>query len=311
MTPVRRVTRLACCLSLAVVVPTATLGRQDASPQDIGGPFTGPSVPDAPFSAEATTTVRETLHDGTRIDQRSTARYYRDRVGRVRVEQTIIDLQGVNLAADKHVRITIQPKDDRLAVYTLDPSTRTAAFAGSRDFADITVGGGNTFALPLGIPAVLVFGRPGSAWDHLVNRGVVDVQEESLGNRRIADVDAIGRRRTGIVPSGLIGNNRPIEISDERWESPELKLVIYSRTSDSRTGAIEYQLSNIRRTEPDASLFVIPQDYTSQSTPDTRCLALVYADNQVDPKRPLSVRLNERNAASAIVRNADATFSCR
>src|SRR5262249_2711039 len=206
MTLVRRVSGLTFCLALAVAVPTATLGRQDPSPQDIGGPFTGPSVPGAPFSAEAATTVRETLHDGTRIDQRSTARYYRDSVGRVRVEQTIIDVQGVNLAAAKPVRITIQPRHDRSAVYALDPSTRTAAFAGSRDLADIMVGGGNTFALPLGIPAVLVFGRPGSARDHLVSRGVVDVREESLSHRRIADVDTIGWHRTGIVPRGLIGN---------------------------------------------------------------------------------------------------------
>jgi hypothetical protein len=312
MTLVRRVTGLGVGLALAFAVPTVTLGRQEGSAlPEMGGPFTGPSVRDAPFSADATTTVRETLHDGTRIDQTSSARYYRDRAGRVRVEQTLVNLEGVNPAAEKHVRITIQPKHDGLAVYVLDPLTRTAVLGGPRAFGDVTVGGGNMFALPLGIPTILSFSRPASARDHLVNRGQIDIQEESLGDRRVAGIDTVGRRRTGMVPRYQIGNDRPVEIVDERWESPELTLVIYSRSSDSRTGTIEYRLANIQRTEPDPSLFVIPEDYTFRFTADTRCTTLVYADNHLDPERPLYIQLREANSPGPIVRNADATFSCR
>jgi hypothetical protein len=44
----------------------AALGRVDAGQQPLaGGPLTGPPVLDAPFSADATTTVRQTLPDGT------------------------------------------------------------------------------------------------------------------------------------------------------------------------------------------------------------------------------------------------------
>ena len=46
--------------------------------------LTGPVVTDAPFSAEATTTITQILGDGTRIEQRTSARFYRDRTGRVR-----------------------------------------------------------------------------------------------------------------------------------------------------------------------------------------------------------------------------------
>jgi hypothetical protein len=308
MTQVRRVTGLGVGLALALAVPTVTLGRQASPPQDVGGPFTGPVVRNAPFSAEATTTVRETLHDGTRIDQTSTARYYRDSAGRVRVEQTVINFEGLNPGADKQVRITIAPKPGGDA-YTLDTITQT--IARNMGLADVTVGGGKTFALPLGIPTVLIFSRPGSPRDHLVHRGTIDIQEESLGDRQIAGVDTIGWRRTGIVPSNQIGNDRPIEILDERWESPELKLVIYSRSSDSRTGVIEYRLSNITRTEPEPGLFVVPENYTFALSRDTGCIDLVYADNFLDPKRPLRDQLRDAKSPSPIVRTAAATFSCR
>jgi len=60
-----------------------------------------------------------------------------------------------------------------------------------------------------------------------------------------------------------LGNDRPMQIVDERWESPELKhLLIYSLTSHPRTGVVEYRLTNIRRTQPPRDLFVVPADYT-------------------------------------------------
>jgi hypothetical protein len=45
-------------------------------------------------------------------------------------------------------------------------------------------------------------------------------------------------------------------------ESPDLKMLVYSRNSDPRTGVVEYKLTNINRAEPPADLFTIPSDYT-------------------------------------------------
>jgi hypothetical protein len=86
--------------------------------------------------------------------------------------------------------------------------------------------------------------------------------EESLGTRQIEGVRAIGRKSTSTIPTGQIGNDRPIEITDEQWESPDLKLLVYSRFSDPRTGVVEYKLLNINRSEPPADLFTVPADYT-------------------------------------------------
>ena len=86
--------------------------------------------------------------------------------------------------------------------------------------------------------------------------------EESLGTRQIEGVRATGRKTTSTIAAGQIGNDRPIDITDERWESPDLKVLIYSRFSDPRTGVVEYKLTNINRAEPSPDLFTVPADYT-------------------------------------------------
>jgi hypothetical protein len=215
--------------------------------------LTGPVVTDAPFSADATTTVTQTLGDGTRIEQSTTAKFYRDRMGRVRREQTILGLGALNAGGNTQT-ISIDPDPGDGTAYTLDPMTRTARRvprmtlpAGIR----LNVGG----VVFQGSPAGARTGGPGPS---VANRPT----EESLGTRQFEGVKAIGRKRTTIIPTGQIGNDRPIEITDERWESPELRMLVYSRNSDPRTGVVEYRLTNISRAEPPADLFMLPSDYT-------------------------------------------------
>jgi len=224
-----------------------------------GTPFTtdvlaGPIVTDAPFSADATTTVTQVLGDGTRIEQTTTARFFRDRAGRVRREQTILGLGALN--AGGHMQtITVAPDPGDGIAYTLDPMTRTA-----RRVPRIAVPlAGNmvmTFRNTAG--TVLVQGRTGGP---PIGGGSAP-SEEMLGARQFEGVKALGRKTTTVIPTGRIGNDRPIEITDERWESPELRMLVYSRNSDPRTGVVEYRLTNINRAEPPQDLFMIPSDYT-------------------------------------------------
>lgn len=107
-------------------------------------------------------------------------------------------------------------------VFTLDPVTRTAN-PHSRDIAGVTIGGGETLGLPLGGGNFLIFHRG----DRQLARYGFDgnaVAEEQLGNRRIAGVDVIGRRITMTLPVGHVGNDRPIEIVDERSRSRALAI---------------------------------------------------------------------------------------
>jgi hypothetical protein len=231
-----------------------------APPEPPGGPL-GPPVANAPFSADATTTVLQVLADGTRIERTAKARYFRDRIGRVRVEQMIMGLDALNPAAEGQVRITISPDPASGAAFTVDPQARTFA-AGPRSAASAGVGGGRGFALPVGRWSFLTFTRG----DQSVLRYGIDesaVLEEDLGTRRIEGVEAAGRRLTTTIPAGSrVGNDRPITIVDERWESAELQILISARHSNPLTGIVDYRLSNIRRVEPPAHMFQVPEDYT-------------------------------------------------
>lgn len=283
MTPKQLVSSAGVCLLLAASADPVL--AQQAPPEPLGGPL-GPAVANAPYSAEATTTVQNVLADGTRIQRIGRARYFRDRIGRVRVEQTIMGLDQLNPAAEGQVRITILPNPADGAVYTLDARARTFAL-GVRNVATSGVGGGDTFAVPLGWFSFLTFRRG----DQSILRYGIDesaIQEEGLGTQTIAGVTASGRRITTTVPAGSrIGNDRPMRIVDERWESSDLQLLISARHSNPLTGVVEYQLSNIRRTEPPTHLFRVPEDYTEIRT--TR-------DNPFIELRPAEAPQNQKAA---------------
>jgi hypothetical protein len=86
-------------------------------------------------------------------------------------------------------------------------------------------------------------------------------RQEALGTRQIEGLTAAGRRTRVTIHTGQVGNNRPIEIVDERWESVDLGVVVMSRHHDPRTGDVEYRLTKITRLDPPATLFRIPSDY--------------------------------------------------
>jgi hypothetical protein len=94
-----------------------------------------------------------------------------------------------------------------------------------------------------------------------------NARTESLGKQNIGGVEAEGTRSTVTIPTGEIGNERPIEIVSERWYSPELQTAVMTRHSDPRTGETVYRLTNISRTEPARSLFEVPADYTVKEGP--------------------------------------------
>jgi len=85
---------------------------------------------------------------------------------------------------------------------------------------------------------------------------------ESLGKQMIEGIEAEGKRTVTTIPAGAIGNERAIEIVSESWYSPELQTTVMSKRSDPTSGETMFRLTNIRRGEPDASLFQVPSDYT-------------------------------------------------
>jgi hypothetical protein len=79
---------------------------------------------------------------------------------------------------------------------------------------------------------------------------------------RRAGIAAIGTRFSTRLPLGITGTGRA-----ERWVSPDLKVVVYSRSEDATIGIIEYRLTKIDRTEPQRDLFDVPEGYSEVLVP--------------------------------------------
>lgn len=85
----------------------------------------------------------------------------------------------------------------------------------------------------------------------------------SLGQKEFDGVRAEGTLTQQVIPAGEIGNRNPITVTTETWYSPELQVTVYSRHNDPRRGETIYRLANIRRAEPAADLFKVPEEYSS------------------------------------------------
>jgi hypothetical protein len=198
-------------------------------------PITG-----APFSAQAATETTQVLADGNQIKHTEAGQVYRDSSGRTR-RDTTIDHIGPWSTATTPRRIVNITDPVAGANYLLDATDKTVH---ERAASGAWLG-----------PESRKFAR---------SKGASNVQRttESLGTEVMAGVSVQGTRTTETIPAGTIGNQNPIVIVSERWTSPDLQTVVYSKHTDPRFGTTIYQLTNISRQEPDASLFQIPSDYT-------------------------------------------------
>jgi hypothetical protein len=231
----------------------------------------GAPVLDASFTAEVTTVWYPPASSG-KPTLRASARYYRDHAGRVRVEQGFVGHdrgpQRIFMTPDAYVRAT----------YLLDPVARTISTPVPPSMAEMMVGSGghHHFVLPLSMSRFIAFFQiPAANLDSSSTVG-----EESLGQRSMAGVQTTGTRFSTQLPAVVIGSGR-----GERWVSPELKLVVYSRSEDSVIGMFEYQLTKISRAEPSAELFELPIGYVVNPVEFPLTWEFPYADSLRKPGR--------------------------
>lgn len=230
----------------------------------------GKLVKGAPYSAEAVTETTQTLSDGNRITRKNSAHIYRDSEGRTRREQTFNAIGPWSMAGDPPQTISIH--DPVAGVhYLLDAKTRTAhklslppgvQEAPKRMEASRSATGDVVF---FGNQAIGPENGAGMRFERRIPAD--NATTESLGKKVIQGVEAEGSRSTVTIPAGEIGNERPIQIVDERWYSPELQTVMLTRHTDPRLGETVYQLTNLSRSEPVRSLFTLPADYTITDEP--------------------------------------------
>jgi hypothetical protein len=206
----------------------------------------GQVVKGAPYSADISAEITQTLPDGNKIHQITSERAYRDSEGRTRRETS---LSGVGITPPKG-GAQLAFIDDSVGgmSYVLDLGKRTATKTPLRQ-------------PPANGPA----NRPARTRPADPNRKI-----ESLGRQTIAGVAADGTRTTETIPAGQIGNTLPIQVVTERWYSPDLQAVVLQKRSDPRSGEYVYQWQNIIRAEPPSTLFVVPPEFAVSPGPGPR-----------------------------------------
>ena len=218
----------------------------------------GEVVTAAPYTATATTESTQVLADGNKIVNKTSSFVARDSQGRTRRE------------TDLH-RIGTMQVDSPKTVFINDPTTHTQYIfsPGGGEATKVIRSDGNWKEGPQIIDLRgtrerrvkdKVFFTAQGVKEHPQEEkeSVEQVKHEDLGTQTIEGVSAQGRRETITIPAGQIGNERPIDIVSETWFSPELHTMVLRKHSDPRMGESTYRLTDIKRSEPDASLFQPP-----------------------------------------------------
>jgi hypothetical protein len=195
-------------------------------------------VTGAPFSASFTAQTSQTLADGNKIVQNTSGSVARDSEGRVRREMTVPAGPWSNSSnTTTHVVFISDPVAS--ANYILRPDTKTA----------------EKFTPPTNGDRPHADGKQG-------RHNNSEETTVSLGTQTIAGVQAEGTRITRTIPAGAIGNQNPIQIVIERWYAPSLQMNVMSKRSDPRFGDTTFQLTNVLTSEPAATQFQVPSDYS-------------------------------------------------
>ena len=257
-------------LAFATTLPAqkiVTDGPNEFGPIGITTAIAGPTpaVPGAPYTAEAITEHTQTLADGNRIRQTITSEVARDSQGRVRREESLpgsANAPRLILIDDPvtGVHWTLNPANktaSQLPVKLADKVILDTAQASAQKIA------AEKMALSVDGPQVTV-AVAGSGPLLKEATGASETAKTDLGSQTVEGVQAQGTRITRTILAGQVGNDQAIIITTETWKSPDLKVLVMSKTSDPRMGDTTYCLTNIMRGEPDPALFQVPSDYTIQ-----------------------------------------------
>ncbi|NDF51440.1 MAG: hypothetical protein EB116_15405, partial [Betaproteobacteria bacterium] len=218
---------------LLLTSPGMAQGHQDLPQLDPGRLRV---VRGAPFCADAVHGMQQLLADGNRINMQSRSRTCRDSDGRLRQEfergnKTMVFLRDPT-AREFWVMEPDRRRARRLdrqgpAALPLDPDQREAAKA-------------------------LMLQR-------MEARG--PGQRSDLGQRVVEGLQVQGELTTWTIEAGRVGNDKPMLITREVWQSPELMIPVSIQDRDPRFGERFLRVFNIQRDEPEPELMRVPADF--------------------------------------------------
>lgn len=196
-----------------------------------------PPIPNASFSARVELQTTQTLADGTTVTRRTFNIIARDFRGRTHNEMR----DWISSADGSDAKLTYS------IIYDPETRTRTLLYPAMR------------------LARQIVFRPPAVPVSHpnppISNPLAPTIQKQDLGTNFRDGLQLTGFLETRTYPPGSIGNDRPFAITNEYWYSPDLHVNILVKRTDPRFGTQNLQLTDLRREEPDASLFEVPADY--------------------------------------------------
>lgn len=230
-------------------------------------------VKNAPYTATAVTETTQTLGDGNRIINKTTASLARDGEGRTRREENVVRIGSLQGTGPKLVTLHDPVAHTEYIFQPDGPNGTGKTIFKSGEGMGVGIGMSGSAVKP----KVRTFtmskgdGAHSVQFDTTNDRGTksyvtfedkgeqeTDVKHESLGTQTIEGVTAEGTRETRTIPAGAIGNEKPIVITSETWTSPDLQTIVLSKRNDPRFGETVYKLTGITRGEPDPALFQPP-----------------------------------------------------
>lgn len=276
----------------------------------------GKVVTGAPYTATITTTLTQTLGDGTHIVQKQESSVARDSAGRTRREESINNIGPWSTSNSSPIVFINDPVAQ--VHYVLEPDGKTAMKmslqAGSvsitTDSLAAPVGDKKTFFFVGQAGETLAQGAlpeppppPGARMTMSTNvmsavagptvmtnvmvrddQGGADDKVQTLADQTIEGVVAHGKQVTTTIPAGTIGNDQPIVITSETWYSPDLQTVVLSKRNDPRIGESVMSVTNIQRGDPSPSLFQVPAGYTVKDGGPQ--LMKIQAEHAANPATP-------------------------
>jgi hypothetical protein len=204
----------------------------------------GAVVTAQPYHVIEKITTTKTLSDGTTLTHARQEEKWRDSAGRFRKQTAVVKPDGT---------VEVQ----RAEIF--DPTSHTLT----------TLEMGQKRAVVLHMPEGDQAAQMARLLDCLCRLQVrpgVQVRTEALPTKYFANVAGVGKRTTKVRPPGTVGNDREIVSTSERYDSPELHILLYSSLDDPREKMVR-EVTTLERAEPDVAMFQVPAEFTTRDVP--------------------------------------------
>lgn len=232
-------------LSLLALLAAIPAPCQISTSIQVGKPDT--PVVGLPFTADQTVHTVTHLANGTLITHQMQGHMYRSAEG---VERYDGDMPSSDPAQPDPTTMVLIIDRTRHTSILLNSRLKTAVRQDLPPVAAVTVN-----LLPLQIPPQQRQIKP----ENLVTT--------DLGKQTIEFLDIVGKRISGTIPAGKVGNDQPLPVITDVWYAPSLRLIIKQIDKNPLGGDRTFELTNIRSVLPDPQLFLIPDGYTITDRP--------------------------------------------